>query len=286
MPKCLIAYFSQGGTTAQVAESIAAGLRTAEYQVDLFNTRDGPPPSPSSYDVLGVGSPVYWYRLPFSVADYVNRLPRLDGLSAFSFVLYGTYRGETGTTLRRALSQKGAREVGYFHCRGADYFWGYVRQGTLFSPGHPTAQELDQAKVFGREVAARVAGGSYARPEDDRPAKAIYRLERFLAGRWLGNHMYSRLFTVDKKECTRCGLCIKLCPSKNIAEGRDEYPVWGRNCLMCFTCEMKCPKDAVGSALDWFVFRPLLNYNIRRASKDPSLDHVRVTHSKGRTKTV
>jgi len=286
MPKCLIAYFSQGGTTAQVAESIAAGLRTAEYQVDLFNMKDGRPPDVAGYDLLGIGSPVYVYRPPFSVMDYVNSLPMLNGLPAFVFVLHGTYRGDAGTVMRRALSRKGAREVGYFHSLGADYFWGYLSVGHLFSPNRPTAQELDEAKVFGREVAARAAGGPYARPEDDRPPAAIHRLERFLMSRSLGNQVYSRLFTVKKKECTRCGLCVKLCPAKNITEGKDKYPVFGRNCLQCFTCEMKCPKDAVGTPLDWPLFRPFLLYNVRHASKDPSLDHVRVTHSKGRTKTV
>jgi len=41
MAKSLIVYFTQGGTTAQVAEAIAAGLRSKEHQVDLHNMNDG-----------------------------------------------------------------------------------------------------------------------------------------------------------------------------------------------------------------------------------------------------
>ena len=44
MAKSLIVYFSQGGTTARVAESIAAGLRAAEWQADLCNLKDEQPP--------------------------------------------------------------------------------------------------------------------------------------------------------------------------------------------------------------------------------------------------
>ena len=40
MPKCLIVYFSQTGTTARVAESIAAGVRGAGYEVDLFKRKE------------------------------------------------------------------------------------------------------------------------------------------------------------------------------------------------------------------------------------------------------
>ena len=50
MAKSLIVYFSQGGTTARAAQSIAAGLRTAGYQVDLCHLKDEQPPSLDGYD--------------------------------------------------------------------------------------------------------------------------------------------------------------------------------------------------------------------------------------------
>jgi len=37
MPKSLIVYFSQGGTAARAAESIAAGLRASGWQAELCN---------------------------------------------------------------------------------------------------------------------------------------------------------------------------------------------------------------------------------------------------------
>lgn len=40
MPRCLIVYFSQTGATARVAESIAAGVRGAGYEVDLFKRKE------------------------------------------------------------------------------------------------------------------------------------------------------------------------------------------------------------------------------------------------------
>jgi flavodoxin len=75
MSKSLIVYFSQGGTTARVAESIAAGLRAAGWQPDLCNLKDEKPPEISGYDLIGIGSPVNYYRPPFNVTDYVRSLP-------------------------------------------------------------------------------------------------------------------------------------------------------------------------------------------------------------------
>ena len=286
MAKSLIVYFSQSGTTARVAESIAAGLRAEEYQVDLCNLKDEQPPKASSYDLIGIGSPVYYFRPPFNVTDYIKRLPDLNGRASFTFVLYGTCKGETGTTIRRTLARKGAREIGYLACHGADYFMGYLRRGYLFSPHNPTAEELAQAETFGREVAARLAGQPYAGAKEDRPPAAIYRLERFLVNRWLVKQMYSRLFTVNAKKCNACGLCTRLCPTQNITQDKNERPVWGRNCLLCLTCELKCPKDAITSPVSWPLFTPFMAYNVRHASRDPALEHVRVVHKSGRTQQV
>jgi flavodoxin/ferredoxin len=282
MSKALLVYFSQGGTTAQVAEAISAGLRPAEYEVSLHNLADGPPPGPEDYDLLGVGTPAYYYRPPFNVTDYVNELPHLNGLPAFVFVLHGSYRGDTGNILRQALAGKGAREVGYFHSFGTGIYLGYLKEGYVSSPDHPTVEELAQAEEFGGAVAARVAGKEYIEPEYDPSPAAIYRYERFMTNRWLVEQFYSRLFRLDRDKCTKCGLCIQECPTSNMAADSEGYPVWGRECLACLFCEMNCPEEAVTSAVSWPVFLPFMKYNVSAIARDPSLDHVRVRLSQGK----
>jgi len=152
MKKCLIVYYSQGGTTDKVAKKIATGLHAAEYQTDLYNIKEKSPPETVGYDLLGIGSPTYYFRPPFNVTDYLNSLPKLYGLPTFVFTLHGTYQGDCGNIIRHALVQKEAQDVGYFHCHGADYFYGYLKEGYLFSPDSPTAGELAQAEDFGRRL--------------------------------------------------------------------------------------------------------------------------------------
>ena len=288
MSKSLIVYFSQGGTTARTADSIAAGLRTAGYEVDVCHLINEQPPALDGYDLLGIGMPVYAFRPPFALTDYVEGLPHLGGLPAFTFVLYGTLRGDAGTAMRRQLARKGAREVGYLTCRGDDYFLGYLKLGYLFSPDHPAVDELAEAEAFGQEVAARVAGQAYAPPGEDAPPGAVYRLERFFLSRWLVEQVYSRLFLLNKAKCTaRCDLCVEGCPTGNITKNQEGHPVWGRNCLFCLYCAMHCPRDAITSAMDWPIFTPFLKYNIGRATRNPALeDYVRVKHSQGRTQRL
>jgi len=286
MPKSLIVFFSQGGTTTRIAESIAEGLRAAKFEVHLHNIKDGRPPDPRNYDILGIGSPTYYFRPPFNVIEYLNGLPDLVGKPFFVFVLHGTDCGDAGNIIRRALEHKGAREIGYSRCLGADYFLGYLKRGYLFSPHHPEAKELAQAEIFGREVAAHYAGKPYGKQEYDASPSIIYRLERSLVNRFMIRQMYSRLIWVNAKKCSACGLCMKLCPTQNISADKEGHPIWGRNCLLCFTCEMKCPLNAINSPLTWKLFWPFMVYNTLHASRDSSLDHARVVHRSGHTKVM
>ncbi len=261
-------------------------MRRWGHQVDLHDILKKRQPDLGRYDLIGIGSPVYYYGPPVIVTDYLNNLPNLGGLPTFTFVLHGTYPFDTGKAIRKVLICKGAREIGYFHCYGADFYLGYLKEGYLFSPNHPNPVELSSAEDFGYQLVERIAGKPYSLTDEDQPPTLVYRLERFLLNRWLTELFWSRLFKVDKKSCNLCGLCIKICPCSNIDQGKGGYPVWGRHCLLCLSCQLKCPQDAVITPISWPLVRPFMIYNVRRASKDPSIEHVHVTHSKGRTQVL
>ncbi len=286
MSRCLLVYYSQGGSTARIAGSVAKGLRAAGHVVDLHNLKDGPAPDAAVYDFVGIGTPAYYFRPPFLVTDHLKSQPHLAGKPFFVFVLYGSYLGNTGNAVRLALERTGGREIGYSRYHGAGYFLGYLKQGTLFSPNDPTSDKISQAEQFGQDIGVRLGGGEYRRTAYDAPTHIVYRIERALTNRLFVRQMFSRLFTVDQKKCTSCGLCMKLCPMRNISEGRNGQPLWGRNCIFCFSCEMKCPKDAINSPMTWFLFRPFITYNVWRASRDPELEKTRVEHAHGQTRVV
>lgn len=283
----LIVCFSQGGACLRIAAAVAEGLRGAGYAIDVWNLKDGRPPDVQGYDLLGIGSPIYYFHLPLNVQHFVEQLPELDGRPAFSFIVHGTIRGDAANGLRRNLSIKGAREVGYFHCRGEAHVLPLLREGYLFSPDRPSNAELREAKQFGEKVAGHVAGEPFARPPDEPRLPLIYRLEKLLASRWLIEHWYSRLFRVDPSRCTACGLCMEVCPTANIAKNAAGQPEWDRRCLMCLSCEMKCPERAITSAVSrtfpGALIRFLFRHNLRRWIREGGLDYVRVVHRNGRT---
>ena len=53
-----------------------------------------------------------------------------------------------------------------------------------------------------------------------------------------------RPIVVDKKECVKCGLCAKKCPTKAIK--LNPYPeINKKKCIRCFCCMEVCPQDAL-----------------------------------------
>lgn len=286
MKKVLIAYFSQGGTTAKIAEQIKKGIMDKNCDVDLYNIQDGKPPDIKKYEIFGIGFPVYIFRPPFNVMDFIKTLPNLNGMPFFLFLLYGTKPGTAGNVVRKTLSEKGGKEVGYTGYMGEDYFIGYLKRGYLISPGHPTKEELKKAYAFGKDVILHATGKEYAKPSYDPQPGLIYNIEQWMTIRPYVNQLYTHCFMVKKKKCNSCEICIKKCPTGNITLNKKGFPKWGRNCISCWYCEMSCPCEAITSAVDWPIMIPFMKYNIRKALSDPSLDKVKATLSKGKVKRI
>lgn len=285
--RALILYWSLTGTTRRVAESVAQGLRDKAVECDLHDLREALACELSGYDILGIGFPVHWFRPPTPVSDAIARLGPLGGRHVFAFSLNGTYRGAGLNRVRAALVRAGGRELGAFGCHGEGSFYPYARRGAMFSPDHPTAVELEAAREFGRDVArahhALEQGAPVpAAPPLDPPTHPMYALERLVSGPRLTRLLYSRAFRVDADRCSRCGRCAKECPVGNIDWERGALPSWGRECVLCLQCVATCPHEAVTCPMDWAIFAPFIRWNVKRALRDPDLEHAAVRFERGK----
>ncbi|MBB6479426.1 EFR1 family ferrodoxin [Spirochaeta isovalerica] len=283
MKKVLIAYFSQGGTTLSISRRIEKGMSEKQFAVDLFNITDDVLPDLNAYDIIGLGFPVYFYRPPFNVMQFIRKLPDLKGMAFFLFSLYGTKPGTSMNTVNKVLRRKGGRNIGSGKFKGADYFIGYIKRGFLFSPDSPTEAEMESAYRFAQEIVdnwEKKLSADYAK---DRSDGVIFSLESLMTKELFVKNIYSRLFKAQKDKCTSCGLCVRICPTGNIGIKDKGRPDWGNNCLFCFYCEMKCPVDAIKSPIDWPLMAPFMAYNVRQARGDSGIEKVKVIHSRGKT---
>lgn len=284
MARVLIASFSQTGTTKKVADLITKGLHYSNWDVTHHSISDNNVPDHQDYDIIGIGSPTYAFRPPFVVEDFVKNLKGLEKKCTFVFILHGTHQGDCGNWIRKKLKAKGSKDLGYFVSFGKDYWVGYIKRGIMFSPDSPTEKELSSAEDFGKKIVSRFSDKNPKVEPYDPATPLMYKIERMLIARPFAKLIYSKTFRASKV-CNNCGLCLEKCPNKNISENKNGKLKWGSNCMLCATCELACPKDAISSAFDWAIFAPFMNYNIRE-SKKKKIPFAEVEHSAGKTNQI
>jgi flavodoxin/NAD-dependent dihydropyrimidine dehydrogenase PreA subunit len=275
MVTCTIAYFSQKGSTAKIAKTISDRLRDIGWSVDTSNLAEDLQSMEKS-DVIGIGTPTFFFHAPSLVREFIEALPDLDGRPFFVFALYSLHVGDTGNEIRKKLLEKGGQDLGYFKSRGTNHFPGYTRKGILFCSENPSEEELGKAREFADEIARRYQDKDGNVETFDPSPPMMYRLERLASSRWLTDHLMSRTFVVDKESCIKCGKCVDACPTDNVHLDEEGFPEWGQDCILCLSCEIACPEKAISSILDSKLMSPIINYNISKGRENPEIAFKRV----------
>ena len=284
MATVLIDFFTQTGSTNAVADTIASVLRGDGHVVTVVKNGEAGPVDITAYDVVGVGSPTYAYRLPFPVSARLESYGRLNGMGFFAFLTYGTFYGKAPRQAWAMLAKKKGVHLGTHVTRGQDLFVAYLERGALFAPDSPTPAELGAVESFARDVSMRIEKREAADPPPRAKLGLIYRIERLLFARPLARGLYSRLFRVNTDRCTSCGRCAEICPVDNIVI-KDNTPTFGRECILCFSCRLRCPVEAITAPVDRKMISPFMNFNVRHAKKK-GVPFVRVEQKNGRTTRV
>ena len=62
--------------------------------------------------------------------------------------------------------------------------------------------------------------------------------------------LFNAFLTGDKRfrttdRCNGCGVCIRVCPKRNIRKSTDGTPQWCGDCENCLNCYHRCPQHAI-----------------------------------------
>lgn len=278
--KALLVYFSQQGSTKKIAEETAKGLIKGGYQVEYFSLGVNPPPLVDDYSLIGIATPVYAYHPPYIVMDFIKKIKSFKDKNFFVAVTYGTYPGPTVGIIRNMLQKKGGRYCGAHTFKGEDWYYGYLKEGYLFSPQKPDEKEFSLALRFGESIALNASNDYYHPVIMEETETFADKIAGLSYSKLLLRHFYPKLFRVDKKKCTQCGLCLKKCPTHNITK-RENFPVFHSNCIGCQFCEMYCPVEAIKTPLYSNTIRKFVVKNVAKAMADPSIGHQIVKLEKG-----
>ena len=138
----LIIYHSEHhGNTEKVAQTIAAALNA-----ELVRSQDIDFDDVRAYDLVGIGSGVYYGHFHQNLFRFIERLPDQVGRKAFIFSTTGSksYGERANNSAKLKIEGKGFEVVGEFCCLGFDT--ALSTEG--INKGRPSAEDLNAAETF------------------------------------------------------------------------------------------------------------------------------------------
>jgi flavodoxin len=135
--KTMLVYFSRGGNTRKIAQAMAEELRIAAVDVKEA-------PNVTDADLLVVGSGTYGSKPGDAIVAYLENLKPVSGKKAACFSSCAGDATQTLAAMKEILGRKGYSIVDCFSCFG---------KFAVFSKrGHPSAEELSQAREFAKKL--------------------------------------------------------------------------------------------------------------------------------------
>ncbi|KAF5079070.1 Electron transport complex subunit RsxB [anaerobic digester metagenome] len=251
--KTAIVYYSQTGNTKKIASAIFEGMHKEFETVDLIPVINLKASDIlKTYDIIGIGCPVWCMKEPGIIGRLLADLKEVDGKQAFLFCTHATLIGGFFERLIPILQEKGLKVLGW-----EDWFGGKVNptvEGPYYTDGHPDDVDLQEARAFGQEMAARsilvVRGHEVVLPklpEGEDYVRRYGSLEKIAAMVTATSKKTTHtraVFYFDSEKCTSCGLCTQFCPSKSINPS-NKVPLSEESCEHCHFCELICPSGAI-----------------------------------------
>ena len=246
----MIFFFSATGNSKWVAAKLAELL--SDRLCDIAKFGDSPHYALKSGERLGFVFPVHGWRVPMIVRDFMSRIVIENYTKTtytYALCTAGDSVGETMTQLKSILHDRGLHLNAAFSTLMPESYIGlpfmyldsYVSANTKYYDSSIRINRYASMICDGR-------GGEYL---DKGLFPKFY--SYILGGIFERLLITDSCFHVNKRKCTGCGLCSKLCPVNDIEHDEKGYPLWKKNgkCLTCYACLHHCPVNAI--SWGWFT---------------------------------
>lgn len=262
--KATILVFSPSGNTAIIGERLQQKLEQKGVTVQKLNITANPQifiekdfvrffrETVAEHDMLCIGGPVYAHHLQYHLHDLLRALPKPGngwGSYAFPFVTYGGICSgialeEAGELLRQSgRTVLAGMKVGAVHNMTRAFMEKPINHDL---PGKDVDQVLEDAveKILsvntGSVLSNQLESLKYQPREVAHKANTV-----FIEKEWHATR-YPKV-TIDTKNCTHCGRCVKVCPVAHLGNDLSGNVVQNEAsaCIHCFNCVVACQVKAV-----------------------------------------
>lgn len=242
-----VACFSQTGNTAKVAETIHRAFAEAGWRSQVAKVRFDDPEVTAQADVVGIGSPVFYWAASTPIMEWIARLPEGGGRPAYVFTTYGhVYPSNALHEMASQLAGRGYRLIGGIVVPARHNLVALSGEYKAFGAGKPNASMLGEVTDFAKRMIERIDGGA-----GDSPA-----LNDFILGRRVHNYIRRLIplrmmidgmpnMSYDRDACNGCGTCQENCPRGAIRMMDGKAVRDSERCIKCAECLRNCPSGAL-----------------------------------------
>ena len=232
-------YFSGTGNTLLVVKKMRDTFEKNGINVNLHKIEESNPNEINLEHIIGIAFPVAVFSTYPLVWDFIKLLPETDKTEIFMVDTLGGTSGGIVGPLREIVKKKGYIPIGakeiqmplnIFYIQDEDTNQNKIQKGLIEAKMYALDIINGKAK-WGRVPVLSDAVNLFSRG-------ALKLTEVDL-------HQKFFLFDVNEEKCNKCGICVGLCPTKNIKVRGGDYPAHGLSCQYCLRCTSFCPKGAI-----------------------------------------
>ncbi len=244
--RAAVLWYSQAGHTERVGKLIAKRWQMAGLSVDASDIRDFDAKTITEFDLIAIGSPVYYLEVPENVREWISSMPETDGIPVASFVTFGGpghNQHNTACEILELSSKRGGVPAGMSTFGNMSTFaltWSSGNSARVLEYKHlPNEVTYTSVRAFASEILKRVRHGEAFKIDTE---FSFFDLLKIFNSWWFTKLMLSN-HRIDPEKCIKCGTCVKKCPVGAI--DLDTNKVDTSKCIACMGCVNNCPVQAV-----------------------------------------
>jgi ferredoxin/flavodoxin len=250
--KALVLWYSQTGYTERNGMLLAKVMEKQGIKVVASEMRDFDKTRVDNYDLLVIGSPVFYYDTPGYVKDWIMSIPHLKGTPVAAYVTYGGPEGNqynAACSILECLVEKQGVPIGLNTFRNMPAYplsWSEEKvNDNVWATKHlPNEETYQRVRSYAGHLIDQVEHGHTA---EYTKKLTLRECMTYLGPVWWTKNMIKNHSIIEDK-CIGCGRCVENCPVDAI--NLDHYTVDTESCVLCFGCINNCPVQAVNMEHD------------------------------------
>ena len=228
-------FFSGTGNTLLVAEKLAETFLKNKIDMNTYKIENSDPKKIDPKKTIGLAFPVAMQSTYPFIWNFINNLPNVDGTEIFMVDTLHAFSGAIVAPLKKVLKKKGYKTIGAKEI---------IMPSNLRKKINPKEDKIKIAQ--GLKTAEEYAYSLINKRAEWKSVPLLPHIFHYLVTRkYLWNYMkeLGKKFKTDRGKCTKCKICMEICPVKNIII--PDFPEHQKKCELCMRCIMFCPTGAI-----------------------------------------